>query len=72
MEITFEITDELIRLASSKPDHLGRGVGWTRKQMNAVGVSWPLVAGWREQLVGTKVSPEAFYIFMKLDGLPLD
>lgn len=33
--------------------------GWTRKQVEALGASWPLKPGWQEGVIGREISDEA-------------
>jgi len=32
--------------------------GWNRKQLEALGVPWPLKAGWAQRLIGQTFTPE--------------
>lgn len=46
-----------------------RNGGWSRLQLESLGVTFPLKSGWRRRLVGTDVPPEAVARFMELkDG----
>jgi hypothetical protein len=49
----FTITREWIEAHRSD-----RG-GWTKDQCAAIGVSWPLVAGWKRAAVGRQITDEA-------------
>lgn len=40
--------------------------GWSRDQLQALGVDWPPAKGWRRSLTGTLVSVEAFAKFIEL------
>ena len=46
--------------------HAGKTIrgGWRRKQVEALGVEWPLQHGWLEGLVGKVVSEEAWAMFL--------
>ncbi len=37
--------------------------GWTRKQMTAIGVSWPLTKGWKRCVIGNVITDEKAAIF---------
>lgn len=38
--------------------------GWKKAQLQALGVDWPPVKGWKSKLIGKKVSREALKAFM--------
>jgi hypothetical protein len=48
---TFLVTDQWL-LAHSTTGQ----TGWNRKQLHALGVSWPLSAGWKQNLTGTRIT----------------
>ena len=37
--------------------------GWTRKQLEAVGVDWPPVKGWKQRILGTEISADQQSVF---------
>lgn len=37
--------------------------GWTKKQLNAIGVAWPPKNGWIKEVVGNKITEEEVLIF---------
>lgn len=43
--------------------HKTKKGAWTRNQLLAIGVEWPLVSGWKERVIGTTISPEQQMIF---------
>lgn len=43
--------------------HKTKKGAWTRNQLKAIGVEWPLVSGWKERVIGTTISPEQQMIF---------
>lgn len=57
---TVVLTHELIESGKS---NVG---GWTRKQIEALGVTWPPKAGWKAALVGTEMAKEDFDAFVAL------
>jgi hypothetical protein len=38
--------------------------GWSRKQLAAIGVSWPPPKGWKKKLIGTRITDEDANIFL--------
>ena len=48
----FEVTEQWVRQYQS------RGGGWTRDQLEAIGVSWPPREGWIRRIVGSRISGE--------------
>jgi hypothetical protein len=44
----------------------GRGKGWSREQLQMIGVEWPLVKGWKQQIIGTEISEETASLFLRL------
>lgn len=51
------ITEELLRSG------MRGGIGMKRSQAAALGIPWPLAAGWVEGIVGTTVTEEQFVAF---------
>lgn len=51
------LTEELVRSG------MKGGIGMKRSQAAALGISWPLCAGWLEAIVGTTVSEDKFTAF---------
>jgi hypothetical protein len=49
----FTITDAWI------DQHRSDRGGWTKDQCAAIGVPWPLVAGWKRNAVGRRITDEA-------------
>jgi hypothetical protein len=49
----FRVTEEWVRRYQS-----GNG-GWTRDQLECVGVKWPPREGWIRRIVGTEISDES-------------
>ena len=49
----FTITDQWI------DQHRSDRGGWTRTQIEALGESWPLQAGWRRRAIGRQISDDA-------------
>lgn len=39
-------------------EHATGKAGWTRQQLDCLGVAWPPVKGWRSRLIGTQI-PDA-------------
>lgn len=56
------ITAELLEAGASE-----RG-GWNRRQMDALGIKWPLVNGWKSRAIGTIVDRSAAARFLSLKG----
>jgi hypothetical protein len=40
--------------------------GWSREQLRLIGVSWPLVRGWKDRAVGREISHSDAEIFLAL------
>lgn len=40
--------------------------GWTRAQVEVLGVDWPFTSGWRKRIIGTEVSAEVIRKFYAL------
>jgi hypothetical protein len=58
------ITQRWIASNSSYPNACnGRGSGWTRKQLDVVGVAWPPRKGWRSKLAGTVLPDDRAHEF---------
>lgn len=51
------ITDEWIT------DNCSKSRGWTKKQLAALGVSWPPKSGWKKRVIGMEISEENRIIF---------
>lgn len=62
-EETIALTDELIRLASTN----GSNFGWKHERTDAIGVS-QLEKGWRQRLVGMRVTKAQLIKFLGADG----
>ncbi len=43
--------------------------GWTRAQLQAIGVGWPPPRGWLQAAIGREVSAEDFRVFTRHGGL---
>jgi len=43
--------------------HKTKAGAWTRKQIEALGLKWPLVTGWKDRLVGEIITAEQANIF---------
>lgn len=52
------ITEELLRSG------MKGGLGMKRSQADALGIPWPLKAGWMESIVGTSVPEDDFIAFV--------
>jgi hypothetical protein len=48
---TFLVTDRWLMNHSTNGSS-----GWTRKQLQALGVSWPPTAGWKSGLIGKRIT----------------
>jgi len=46
-------------------DHSTRGCGFTKKQLDAIGISWPPQKGWKESVIGKWITEEEAAIFEK-------
>lgn len=57
-----KITDELIKGGMS-----GSG-GWNKKQVELLGLKWPLTNGWKHRIIGTSITRENALKFLKLKG----
>jgi sialic acid synthase SpsE len=53
------LTKEMIDAAATS------GCGFTKRQIEAVGVQWPPVKGWKKQLVGKLVTAKQYSTFSK-------
>lgn len=45
------------------------GVSYTRRQLEALGVAWPPVHGWKAGLIGKTISDEKYAEFMRMSGV---
>lgn len=43
--------------------HATNGIGWTYRQLKAIGVQVPMKRGWMEKVIGTTISDEAKHFF---------
>jgi hypothetical protein len=59
-----EVTDALLERGKSS-----RG-GWSREQLQCLGVRWPLRDGWRRALLGRRVERRAAEAFLRLRAGP--
>jgi hypothetical protein len=48
---TFLVTDEWLMRHSTTGQ-----TGWTRKQLQALGVAWPLTTGWKSGVIGRRIT----------------
>lgn len=46
-----KVTNQMIEAGKSE-----RG-GWSRKQLQALGETWPPVPGWKKRAIGREISP---------------
>lgn len=60
MEMTVTLTAWMIDNAANN------GCGYTRQQLQAVGIEWPPVKGWKRRLVGKSVPLSGYYTFCKI------
>ena len=42
--------------------------GWTRAQLQAIGVGWPPPRGWVQAVIGREISAEDFRVFTRHGG----
>jgi len=56
------ITNEMIEAGKS-----GMG-GWNRRQVEAIGMKWPLTQGWKFRIIGTTVEKSKVTEFLSLKG----
>ena len=56
------VNKELLALAATTTG------GYTRKQLGALGVSWPPPKGWKRRAVGRKISLSGFDVLMSDAG----
>jgi hypothetical protein len=52
--------------AGTGTDWQGRGVGWNREQLAALGIAWPPMKGWLSRLIGRRVPRKMWERFMSL------
>lgn len=57
------LTNELIEQGKSNEG------GWTRRQLELLGVSWPLKKGWKETLITKRIDRKKFDEFIQLKGI---
>lgn len=57
---TVELTDELIRAGESR-----RG-GYSARQLEVLGVSWPPVKGWKRDVIGKQIDAASYRRFLNL------
>jgi hypothetical protein len=43
--------------------HRSKSGGYTKKQLNAIGVSWPPVKGWVDKVIGNEIDEDNRRIF---------
>jgi hypothetical protein len=58
------LTKEMIDAAATS------GCGFTKRQIEAVGVQWPPAKGWKKHLVGKLVTAKQYSTFSKCRGTP--
>ena len=56
------VTNEIIEAGKS-----GMG-GWNRRQVEAIGMKWPLTQGWKFRIIGTTVERSKVAEFLSLKG----
>ncbi len=56
------ITNEMIEAGKSE---IG---GWNRRQVEAIGMKWPLTQGWKFRIIGTTVERSKVAAFLSLKG----
>ena len=56
------VTNEMIEAGKS-----GMG-GWNRRQVEAIGMKWPLTQGWKFRIIGTTVERSKVAAFLSLKG----
>ena len=61
-----EITTDIIHAGRSKNG------GWSRLQLEAIGLSWPPKPGWIESMIGCHLNPEAVQLFLDLKDRHLE
>ncbi len=54
-----QLTRDHVAAAKSKSG------GWTKKQLAAIGVSWPPAKGWADKVCGKEVSADALRQFLE-------
>jgi hypothetical protein len=42
--------------------------GYKKKQLDLIGISWPPIKGWKEQVLDTKIPLASFIEFVELSG----
>ena len=56
------ITNEMIEAGKSE---IG---GWNRRQVEAIGMKWPLTQGWKFRIIGTTIERSKVAAFLSLKG----
>ena len=56
------VTNEMIEAGKSE---IG---GWNRRQVEAIGMKWPLTQGWKFRIIGTTVEKSKVAAFLSLKG----
>ena len=56
------VTNEIIEAGKSE---IG---GWNRRQVEAIGMKWPLTQGWKFRIIGTTVERSKVAAFLSLKG----
>jgi len=57
-----QLTEEIINLGKSKNG------GYNKKQLLAIGISWPPVKGWKKIVIKNRYTNEKIEEFLKLKG----
>ncbi len=60
MSETVELTSDLIEAAKSEQG------GWTREQLECIGIGWPPPKEWKRQVIGRKIDKASAERFLKL------
>jgi hypothetical protein len=66
MRKMIRITKELIDQGATK------GIGWNKKQLEILGVEFPLKKGWKNQIIGNLISQEDAVKFLKLSKTAIE
>jgi len=53
------LTEEMIRAAASSKG------GWTKRQLEILGVSWPPKRGWLRSVIGRDIETEVYQQFLE-------
>ena len=62
MTVQVIVTNEMIEAGKSE---IG---GWNRRQVEAIGIKWPLTQGWKFRIIGTTVERSKVAEFLSLKG----